>query len=183
MTKTTNYQLPKWEKTDRVQMKDFNDMTATLDEALHGLAVSAEAAQAAADSEAAARAAAITALENKSIFVKLKETTVTQTAWSASVDVSDIDWSKWQYIFVDCSCPVESVTSNYMLRANSESGEIITTFPGGQGIAPPPRAVLSVGKMPLRMAAKNVAYQSLTSLVYAGAVYNEGGTITVWGIK
>ena len=45
MTKTTNYQLPKWEKTDRVQMKDFNDMTATLDEALHGLAVSAEAAQ------------------------------------------------------------------------------------------------------------------------------------------
>lgn len=34
MTKTTNYQLPKWEKTDRVQMKDFNDMTATLDAAL-----------------------------------------------------------------------------------------------------------------------------------------------------
>ena len=34
MTKTTNYQLPKWEKTDRIQMKDFNDMTATLDAAL-----------------------------------------------------------------------------------------------------------------------------------------------------
>ena len=34
MTKTTNYQLPKWEKTDRIQMKDFNDMTATLDTAL-----------------------------------------------------------------------------------------------------------------------------------------------------
>ena len=34
MTKTTNYQLPEWEKTDRVQMKDFNDMTATLDTAL-----------------------------------------------------------------------------------------------------------------------------------------------------
>ena len=34
MTKTTNYQLPKWEKTDRIQMKDFNDMTATLDVAL-----------------------------------------------------------------------------------------------------------------------------------------------------
>ena len=34
MTKTTNYQLPKWEKTDRVQMKDFNDMTAALDAAL-----------------------------------------------------------------------------------------------------------------------------------------------------
>ena len=34
MTKTSNYQLPKWEKTDRIQMKDFNDMTATLDTAL-----------------------------------------------------------------------------------------------------------------------------------------------------
>lgn len=34
MTKTTNYQLPKWEKTDRIQMKDFNDMTATLDAAI-----------------------------------------------------------------------------------------------------------------------------------------------------
>ena len=34
MTKTTNSQLPKWEKTDRIQMKDFNDMTAALDAAL-----------------------------------------------------------------------------------------------------------------------------------------------------
>ena len=34
MTKTTNYQLPKWEKTDRIQMSDFNDMTAALDAAL-----------------------------------------------------------------------------------------------------------------------------------------------------
>ena len=38
MTKTTNYQLPKWEKTDRVQMKDFNDMTAKLDAALKSVA-------------------------------------------------------------------------------------------------------------------------------------------------
>ena len=37
MTKTTNYQLPKWEKTDRIQMKDFNDMTAAIDDALAGM--------------------------------------------------------------------------------------------------------------------------------------------------
>ena len=46
MTKTTNYQLPKWEKTDRVQMKDFNDMTATLDTALTANADAAAAASA-----------------------------------------------------------------------------------------------------------------------------------------
>ena len=45
MTKTTNYQLPKWEKTDRIQMSDFNDMTATLDAALkaNADAIAAEA--------------------------------------------------------------------------------------------------------------------------------------------
>ena len=58
MQKTTNYQLPKWEKTDRILMDDFNGMTAALDTALHGVAVSAEAAQAAVDSEAADRQAA-----------------------------------------------------------------------------------------------------------------------------
>ena len=47
MTKTTNYQLPKWEKTDRIQMKDFNDMTATLDTALKANADTAAAASAA----------------------------------------------------------------------------------------------------------------------------------------
>ena len=47
MTKTTNYQLPKWEKTDRIQMKDFNDMTATLDAALTANADTAAAASAA----------------------------------------------------------------------------------------------------------------------------------------
>ena len=44
---TTNYQLPKWEKTDRIQMKDFNDMTATLDAALKANADAAAAASAA----------------------------------------------------------------------------------------------------------------------------------------
>ena len=30
MQKTTNYQLPRWEKTDRILMDDFNGMTAAL---------------------------------------------------------------------------------------------------------------------------------------------------------
>ena len=47
MTHTPNSPLPKWEKTDRVQMKDFNDMTATLDAALKANADTAAAASAA----------------------------------------------------------------------------------------------------------------------------------------
>ena len=34
MEKTTNYQLPKWEKSDFIKMDDFNDMTRKLDAAL-----------------------------------------------------------------------------------------------------------------------------------------------------
>ena len=30
MQKTTNYKLPRWEKTDRILMDDFNGMTAAL---------------------------------------------------------------------------------------------------------------------------------------------------------
>ena len=59
MTKTTNYQLPKWEKTDRIQMKDFNDMTATLDAALKA--------------NADAIAAETTARVAGDVLVKLKE--------------------------------------------------------------------------------------------------------------
>ena len=34
MNYTTNYQLPTWVETDRIQMEDFNDMTEKLDAAL-----------------------------------------------------------------------------------------------------------------------------------------------------
>ena len=38
MTKTTNYQLPKWEKTDRIQMEDFNANNAKIEAALGEMA-------------------------------------------------------------------------------------------------------------------------------------------------
>ena len=34
MERTPNFQLPNWQKTDRIRMEDFNDMTARLDAAL-----------------------------------------------------------------------------------------------------------------------------------------------------
>ena len=119
MTKSTNYQLPKWEKTDRVQMKDFNDMTATLDEALHGLAVSAEAAQAAVDSEAAARAAAITALENKSRYTKLGEWVPAANANSFEVSLAGINWAQWDKVHLD------------MITTNGQQGGLAFVHTGG----------------------------------------------------
>ena len=34
MERTPNFQLPNWQKTDRIRMEDFSDMTARLDAAL-----------------------------------------------------------------------------------------------------------------------------------------------------
>ena len=47
MNQTPNYHLPVWAKTDRIQMTDFNDMTAKLDAALneHRLAITTKAEQ------------------------------------------------------------------------------------------------------------------------------------------
>ena len=44
MEKTTNYQLPKWEKSDFIKMDDFNDMTRKLDAALKAASDSADTA-------------------------------------------------------------------------------------------------------------------------------------------
>lgn len=56
MEKTTNYQLPKWEKSDFIKMDDFNDAFGKLDAALKA---NADAAAGAASAER------VTALEQK----------------------------------------------------------------------------------------------------------------------
>ena len=61
---TSNYQLNQWERSDKVQMEDFNADNAKIDAALGTLAtrVSQKAEQSALQAEADARAAAITSL-------------------------------------------------------------------------------------------------------------------------
>ena len=97
MTKTTNYQLPKWEKTDRIQMKDFNDMTATL------------------DANADAVAAETTARVAGDALVKLKEITVTSEIAQIDMDFSDIDLRSFSKLIIR---PALACTDNvdYRLR-------------------------------------------------------------------
>ena len=57
MEQTSNYQLNQWDKTDRIQMEDFNADNAKIDAALAA--------------EAEAREAADTALVSQSCYVKL----------------------------------------------------------------------------------------------------------------
>ena len=63
-SQTPNYQLSQWERSDKVQMEDFNADNAKIDAALVALTarVSQKAEQSALKAEADARAAAITSL-------------------------------------------------------------------------------------------------------------------------
>ena len=110
MTKTTNYQLPKWEKTDRIQMKDFNDMTATLDTALK------------ANADAIAETAAAFPL------VKIKEVTLGADTAQWDIDVSDINFYQYTRIFLlpkltgsstDTMLRFDQITSGYSVQGSS----------------------------------------------------------------
>ena len=110
MTKTSNYQLPKWEKTDRIQMKDFNDMTATLDAALK------------ANADAIAETAAAFPL------VKIKEVTLGADTAQWDIDVSDINFYQYTRIFLlpkltgsstDTMLRFDQITSGYSVQGSS----------------------------------------------------------------
>lgn len=66
MEKTTNYQLPKWEKSDFIKMDDFNDAFGKLDAALK------ENADAAAGAASAERVTALEQTVTKSKLCRIK---------------------------------------------------------------------------------------------------------------
>lgn len=149
MTKTTNYQLPKWEKTDRIQMKDFNDMTATLDAAL----------KANADAIAAETAARIA----DDPYPTICEVVTAQAKAQVSMDLSAVDLTEYSHIdlTIDPPAPVSSsysvlvrpngLTSGYQLvtaLSNYSSPTYLLAYPIGASTCglfstPTPNCVVS----------------------------------------
>ena len=149
MTKTTNYQLPKWEKTDRIQMKDFNDMTATLDAAL----------KANADAIAAETAARVAG----DPYPTICEVVTAQAKAQVSMDLSAVDLTEYSHIdlTIDPPAPVSSsysvlvrpngLTSGYQLvtaLSNYSSPTYLLAYPIGASTCglfstPTPNGVVS----------------------------------------
>ena len=149
MTKTSNYQLPKWEKTDRIQMKDFNDMTATLDAAL----------KANADAIAAETAARIA----DDPYPTICEVVTAQAKAQVSMDLSAVDLTEYSHIdlTIDPPAPVSSsysvlvrpngLTSGYQLvtaLSNYSSPTYLLAYPIGASTCglfstPTPNGVVS----------------------------------------
>ena len=149
MTKTTNYQLNQWAKSDRVQMKDFNDMTATLDAAL----------KANADAIAAETAARIA----DDPYPTICEVVTAQAKAQVSMDLSAVDLTEYSHIdlTIDPPAPVSSsysvlvrpngLTSGYQLvtaLSNYSSPTYLLAYPIGASTCglfstPTPNGVVS----------------------------------------
>ena len=149
MTKTTNYQLNQWAKSDRVMMDDFNADNATLDAAL----------KANADAIAAETAARIA----DDPYPTICEVVTAQAKAQVSMDLSAVDLTEYSHIdlTIDPPAPVSSsysvlvrpngLTSGYQLvtaLSNYSSPTYLLAYPIGASTCglfstPPPNGVVS----------------------------------------
>ena len=120
MKQTANYQLNQWDKSDRIQMEDFNADNAKIDTAL------AEAVAA-------------------SPYVKIKEVTLDSAVTSYSLDVSDVDFT--QYWNIELFCDAATPLAGVSLRVNGlTSGYYYSgTSGGGSGYDTPTTSMGTLG--------------------------------------
>ena len=149
MTKTTNYQLNQWAKSDRVMMDDFNADNATIDAAL----------KANADAIAAETAARIA----DDPYPTICEVVTAQAKAQVSMDLSAVDLTEYSHIdlTIDPPAPVSSsysvlvrpngLTSGYQLvtaLSNYSSPTYLLAYPIGASTCglfstPTPNGVVS----------------------------------------
>ena len=123
MTKTTNYQLNQWAKSDRIMMTDFNADNQKLDAAL----------KAGADAVAAVEAKADQAISSYQYLYgyagphMLDAKNIGFTSASFTVSLGDINWNDWHELHL-CITPFgSSTTAPFTLRWNGASGEALGT--------------------------------------------------------
>ena len=99
MKRTTNYALPTWEKSDFIQMSDFNDLTHKLDTALKG---HDDTLNTKADTSAVtAVQQEVAAAREANCLVKLAGPIVTTTENAAmNFDLSQVDMTKIAALFL-----------------------------------------------------------------------------------
>ena len=109
MNTTDNYQLNQWEGTDRILRTDFNKDNLKTDDAVAELR--------------AELAAAIEAVRVQVEPTLLLESTVTEAARYAFVDMSGIQWDQWREVYVEAELTADCTTSRYTatIYANTTS--------------------------------------------------------------
>lgn len=139
---TPNYNLNQWIKTDRILMDDFNADNQKIDAAIAGRLGPIE---------------------------EIKSMTLSETAYSFSLDISDIDWSKWSIVFVEASYQISCNTSgNGSLRLELVDAHLATVAQGAMSLASSTR---STAMMLVLFPARNGGTPSLNLSFPDGQVY------------
>ncbi len=156
MKRTTNYALPTWEKSDFIQMSDFNDLTHKLDTALKANADAA--ASKASSAELNAVQQEVAAAREANCLVKLAGPLVTTAADAAmEFDLSQVDMTKVAALF-------------FTFCAGSSSGSLKLSVNGTElGTACANSWSTSAGLLWLTPFLEGVSYHSTV-------VSNDGGT-------
>lgn len=120
MKKTANYGLNLWEKTDRIQMEDFNADNAKIEAAL---AQEANARTAGDTSLQNSLGAELQAIRNLLPIVHLQTITTSSTANKVDIDLSEIDWNTYLYVLLRIDGATTSSAASFYVRMNGYSGD------------------------------------------------------------
>ena len=171
MTQTTNFQLNQWEKSDRIQMADFNADNAKIDAAVAGR---------------------LGAIES----ILAYEYTGGDT-YSLSVPLPDgFDWSRWSIVAAEAAPVLSSSGSSTLSLPNEAASSAVGvtlpsgTTPRGMLLLFPARkdeegaaAMLFPGGSPVRMTGKFGAAFQFTGSQRNGTALKSGTRLNLWGLR
>lgn len=193
MNKTANFDLPQWEKSDFIQMDDFNAAFGTLDGALKTQA-DALAGKAGGEDLAAVRQE-IVETRAANCLVKLAGPIVT-AADNAEMnfDLSQVDMSKVAALFVAFS--IGAGSGDAVLAANgttvatvcsnsfSTSAGLAWVMPMGDKVACFVTNAINKSGMPMNQSGtcETVTWVSINRITLSGASY-AGATATLFAVK
>ena len=194
MKKTGNYQLNLWEKSDRIQMEDFNADNMKTEQALESLAA-----------EVAALKAANEALQGKAGLQLIREGNISShKTGSMTISLSGIDWSQWKavHVLADICC-----SSSFTIGPNNNASNCYfgtgvynntTADSGGTRtlshliLLPMHRADRQISGVVLGSTSSNIGNIAFSSLSYLTLAFSSvhsdksfaaGSCWTIWGEK
>ena len=192
LKRTTNYALPDWEKSDFIQMSDFNDLTHKLDTALksHDDTLNTKADT----SAVTAVQQEVAAAREANCLVKLAGPLVTTAADAAmEFDLSQVDITRVAALFLTFSA--SSVSGTMSVSVNnasvgticsndrSTSAGVAWLFPFGGKVASYTFSACNVGGLTnYSDTTESVNWTGVTSVKLSGGS-NAGATATLFAIK
>ena len=120
MNKTPNYQLNQWDKSDRIQMTDFNADNAKIEAALAQEAATRASAD---NSLQSTLSAELQTIRNLLPIVHLQTITTSAATNKLDIDLNGIDWNTYLYVLLRIDGTTSDSAAAFYVRMNNRSGE------------------------------------------------------------